>query len=114
MAQNTDVFCDHFKRQTGKHTLGGGIFAANGPSIQEDKQITGAEIIDITPTVLYTMGLPIPDDMDGKVLDVFRPEFRSAHRVQFETAMKLEKQHGGAEEEQEEIRERLKNLGYLG
>jgi predicted AlkP superfamily phosphohydrolase/phosphomutase len=114
MAQNTDVFCEHFKRQTGKHTLCGGIFAAHGPAIVQGKHIMGAEIIDIAPTVLYTMGLPIPDDMDGTVLDIFLPEFRSAHKVEYEQARHMEKQQTGIEGEQEEIRERLKNLGYLG
>lgn len=114
MAQNTDVFCDHFKRQTGKHTLSGGIFAANGPDMAHPKRINGAEIIDITPTVLYAMGVAIPDDMDGKVLDIFQPEFRDTHAVQYEAAKQVEKQERHVEEEQEEIRQRLKNLGYLG
>jgi predicted AlkP superfamily phosphohydrolase/phosphomutase len=114
MAQNTDVFCDHFKRQTGKHTLCGGIFAANGPGIVQGQHIVGAEIIDIAPTVLRCMGLPIPDDMDGKVLDIFTPGFCKTHRIEHEKARRMEKHETFEPDEQREIRERLKNLGYLG
>jgi predicted AlkP superfamily phosphohydrolase/phosphomutase/tetratricopeptide (TPR) repeat protein len=45
-----------------------GIFAARGPGIKQDELIYGAGVLDITPTLLSLYGLPIGDDMDGKVL----------------------------------------------
>ena len=52
-----------------------GIFIAKGAGIRKGVEITGAEIIDMTPTILYMMGLPIPEDMDGKVLNnIFKSE----------------------------------------
>ena len=45
-----------------------GIIAAKGPDIQSDHRIYGASVIDIAPTVLHHFGLPVGDDMDGKVL----------------------------------------------
>jgi len=49
-----------------------GIFIAYGLDIAKGREIYNAELIDITPTILYIMGIPIPDDMDGKVLkDIF-------------------------------------------
>jgi tetratricopeptide (TPR) repeat protein len=45
-----------------------GIFAVRGPGIRADERIYGATILDITPTILTLMGLPIGQDMDGKVL----------------------------------------------
>ena len=48
-----------------------GIFIAKGAGIRKGVEITGAEIIDMSPTILYMMGLPIPEDMDGKVLNIY-------------------------------------------
>lgn len=45
-----------------------GIFAAAGPGIARDALVTGATVLDITPTVLHLLGLPAADDMDGRVL----------------------------------------------
>jgi len=45
-----------------------GIFAAKGPGIRKDQRIAGASLLDICPTLLHLFGLPVGDDMDGKVL----------------------------------------------
>ena len=54
-----------------------GIFVLNGPDIQQDQLIHGANLLDITPTLLSLFGLPVAEDMDGKPLvDVYeqKPE----------------------------------------
>jgi predicted AlkP superfamily phosphohydrolase/phosphomutase len=52
-----------------------GMFLAYGQDIQAGVHIQGADITDITPTVLYSMDLAIPDDMDGRVLtEIWPPE----------------------------------------
>jgi hypothetical protein len=73
--------------------------------------------MDLTPTILHLMGLPVPDDMDGRVLSealaVRRP-------VEYEREMVTEDAVGsgaGGElsaEEIAEVEERLRSLGYLG
>jgi predicted AlkP superfamily phosphohydrolase/phosphomutase len=45
-----------------------GIFAAKGPGIRQDGRVFGASLIDICPTLLHLFGLPVGEDMDGKVL----------------------------------------------
>jgi len=45
-----------------------GIIVLNGPRIQKDSTIFGASLLDITPTLLTIYGLPVAEDMDGKVL----------------------------------------------
>lgn len=45
-----------------------GIFVANGPGIKKDGTIFGANLLDITPTILTLFGLPVGEDMDGRVL----------------------------------------------
>lgn len=57
-----------------------GIFVLAGPGIKKDERIYGASIIDITPTLLTLLGLPIGEDMDGRpLLEVFEhpPELRT-------------------------------------
>lgn len=49
-----------------------GVFCAKGPGIRKDEIVYGASLLDITPTILTIMGLPIGEDMDGKPLvDIF-------------------------------------------
>ncbi|RMG06117.1 MAG: tetratricopeptide repeat protein, partial [Nitrospirae bacterium] len=45
-----------------------GIFAVKGPGIKKDEIIYGASLLDITPTILTILGLPVGEDMDGKPL----------------------------------------------
>jgi tetratricopeptide (TPR) repeat protein len=45
-----------------------GVFAICGPGIKPDQTVYGPSVLDITPTVLGIFGLPVGEDMDGKVL----------------------------------------------
>ncbi|MBL4704180.1 MAG: alkaline phosphatase family protein, partial [Flavobacteriales bacterium] len=45
-----------------------GVLIVNGPGIVKNKKIHGASLLDITPTLLTLAGLPVGEDMDGKVL----------------------------------------------
>ncbi len=52
-----------------------GVFLMKGPNIKKDERIYGASLIDITPTILTALDLPIADDMDGRpLLEVFEAE----------------------------------------
>jgi predicted AlkP superfamily phosphohydrolase/phosphomutase/tetratricopeptide (TPR) repeat protein len=45
-----------------------GVFCMKGPHIQKDERIYGANLLDVTPTILTLFGLPVGEDMDGRVL----------------------------------------------
>jgi predicted AlkP superfamily phosphohydrolase/phosphomutase/tetratricopeptide (TPR) repeat protein len=46
-----------------------GVFVMAGPGIKNNgSQLSGASILDITPTLLHHMDLPVGKDMEGKVL----------------------------------------------
>ena len=50
-----------------------GVFVASGESFCQDELVFGARLLDITPTILHYFGLPVGQDMEGRVLeDVFR------------------------------------------
>ena len=49
-----------------------GVFVASGEGFSKDELVFGARLLDITPTVLHYFGLPVGQDMEGRVLeDVF-------------------------------------------
>lgn len=91
-----------------------GIFIANGGPVKKGGTCR-QNIYDICPTVLYLMGIPIPDDVDGAVaMDILEDSFTSGRPVEYEPA---EASDAVAAElsakEESELRERLKGLGYL-
>lgn len=45
-----------------------GIIAMRGPGLRRDERISGASVLDITPTILALLGEPVGRDMDGKAL----------------------------------------------
>ena len=49
-----------------------GVIVASGPGIKRDERVYSATLVDICPTLLSICGLPIGEDMDGRVLtDIF-------------------------------------------
>jgi len=94
-----------------------GIVVLTGEGIAGGVKLEGANIIDLAPTILYTMGVPIPSDMDGRVLtEAFDPEFRSRVEVQYSDELSQRPTGEGeySADDEEEIRERLRGLGYVG
>ncbi len=107
-----------FTSKSGTHR-DDGIFLAHGPGvIRAGDSVQGARIIDLAPTILHLLGVPVPDDMDGRVLEEI---FEDAHRQDFpvETvsgqvpeAAVISGDVYSAEDEQK-IAERLTSLGYM-
>ena len=99
---------------TSSHTLDG-IFLLRGTGVNRGTWIDGARIIDVAPTILYLMGLPIPSDMDGSVIrgaiDPMLLEDRPPEKMPFRDAESLRRPYTKGEEAI--IGERLRNLGYL-
>jgi predicted AlkP superfamily phosphohydrolase/phosphomutase len=95
-----------------------GMLIMSGPGVRPGGQIEGAAIYDIAPTVLHTMGVPVPTDMDGRVLrDAFADGFMEAFPLQTVEPAILAAPTGTVDygkEGEKEILERLHGLGYLG
>lgn len=96
-----------------------GVFIAVGPCFECGKTLPVSKIIDITPTVLCAMGLPIPDYMDGGVIsDAFTPLFLRQHPILWEEGRNPDVLAESvptdlSEEEANLVKERLRDLGYL-
>jgi hypothetical protein len=99
---------------TGSHKKEG-IFLAWGEGIKKGKRLERASIMDITPTVCYSLGIPRTIEIDGTVLDIFEngldPE-RLAERSGTSV-----RQQGDVmsftSAEASEIETQLRGLGYL-
>jgi predicted AlkP superfamily phosphohydrolase/phosphomutase len=112
-----------YKRDTkpsGGHRLNG-ILIAEGKYFKVEQEVTDNRIMDLAPTILYLMGLPVPADMDGRVMtDIFSDDFLDEYKVEYEyeecgsedgTMERLPKGYG--KEEQALIEKNLRGLGYL-
>jgi predicted AlkP superfamily phosphohydrolase/phosphomutase len=61
-----------------------GVLLAFGDGVRPGALIAGASVLDITPTVLYLMGLPVARDMEGRVLtEMMDEEFARAHPITY-------------------------------
>jgi predicted AlkP superfamily phosphohydrolase/phosphomutase/Tfp pilus assembly protein PilF len=45
-----------------------GVFVISGPGIRKAERIYAPSVLDVAPTILALYGLPVGEDMDGKVL----------------------------------------------
>jgi predicted AlkP superfamily phosphohydrolase/phosphomutase len=101
----------------GFHKLNGTVMA-RGQGIKKNAEIKGASIMDLAPTILYILGLPIPDTMDGKVLtDIFTEDYREMKTLRFKKQETVEEDAGGEHrysgDEEDTIKDRLRGLGYI-
>jgi len=105
---------------TGMHEREGIVIIA-GDGIKKGHRISGAEVYDITPTILALNNMPVAKDMDGKVLkDAFTDEFWQSSSLIYtdsygapEYVMFSEKELEIVKENEDELESRLKSLGYL-
>jgi predicted AlkP superfamily phosphohydrolase/phosphomutase len=115
--------------QTGHHQMDG-IVLLHGPGVAPGTVLQGANIMDVAPTVLYALDLPIPAHIDGKPLTAaFTPDYLAAHTVQHSAphpaplSPSLGRGAGGegsadghedyTAEEHGQVMDRLRDLGYV-
>lgn len=85
-----------------------GILLAWGEGVRQGR-LEGARIEDVMPTILAAAEAAIPDDVDGKVLDVFTDPPSIEERAPLAVGQAEEL----SEEDMAKVEDRLKGLGYL-
>lgn len=86
----------------GSHRRANGLFIATGPDIKENSKMN-AKLLDIAPTILHIFGIPIPTDMDGRVLqEIFKGEL-AMREIKYQESDKNER-----------IKRRVRDLKILG
>jgi predicted AlkP superfamily phosphohydrolase/phosphomutase len=104
-------------KSSGTHRMDG-ILILKGRNIRSGCSLENVHIMDLAPTILHILGLPVPEDMDGKaVVGVFDNEFISAHPVKFRAADGRNACEGDGvldARASEEMKKSLRDLGYFG
>jgi predicted AlkP superfamily phosphohydrolase/phosphomutase len=95
-----------------------GIFGARGPGLRCGLDAGELSILDIAPTVLYSLGVPLPEDLQGRVpREIFQEgilEKQPVRKVAAHAAETTNHAPVSAEMEDEEtVLDRLRELGYI-
>ena len=97
-----------------------GIFMAKGPGICRGRSLPALSIADVAPTLLYTLGLPVPSDLEGCVAEqIFEPvalrkrPARVGEPTQVPEAFPQRLDQKEEKEGEAQVLERLKQLGYV-
>jgi predicted AlkP superfamily phosphohydrolase/phosphomutase len=101
---------------SGDHRMEG-IFLGIGEAFEVGKRLEKMSILDIAPTVLYLLGLPVPKGMDGRVAtEALRESLIGQHPVEYTDVELLGRARGRALEQSdsEDIKRRLEGIGYIG
>ncbi len=104
-------------RMSGEHDVDDGVLFVLGRNVRKGASLSGAHVTDVTPTLLALAGMPVAEDMDGKVLtDAIEPEFLAENPVSYVPTYEDEESSGARNDEgrlTEDLKEQLRNLGYL-
>ncbi len=107
------IFSEPVRGRSGGHTMRG-IFLAHGPGIRSGQTIKEACLIDLAPTIMYMLGVPVSSHMDGKILtDIFVNE--ELMEVTYDDAV-IEVEdavHVFSANEKAAIEKRFQDLGYI-
>ena len=101
-------------------TAARGILIIKGPDIRRIPEGgRDVRIIDLTPTLLYLLGVPIPEHMDGSLIrDFIVPETFEKNppvmiKMENDGFLPAKMKETLSFEDEESVREQLRNLGYL-
>ena len=95
------------------------LFLAAGPALKQGRPRGQVSVLDVAPLLLYLAGQPIPDDLEGaSPAPLLTPEYlrsRPLRTVTAAEALRLppEANEASGLEGDEELRKRLRALGYV-
>ncbi len=90
-----------------------GIFLAQGPGIKQGVQLPASSIRDLAPTIMHLLGEPVPQIMDGRVLQEIFEEPRQVRFEDGDQETELVVEQGFNADEAQQVEDRLRGLGYL-
>jgi predicted AlkP superfamily phosphohydrolase/phosphomutase len=88
-----------------------GILAATGPNINDEwSPEETPSIVDVTPTLLYLLDVPVNTRIDGTIHESLVTHNRSPTTMEYE---RHELANGQADQNEDELKQRLQAMGYL-
>ena len=103
---------------TGNHRMEGVLLLA-GPDVVPGQMKQQPHIVDLFPTILSLLDVPLPPDLDGNLLtEALSQEYLAAHPPRWEESGPSapppeEQDQTYSEADTKEIKDRLKGFGYL-
>lgn len=92
-----------------------GVFLAKGPAFLENSKVYGRSLLDICPSLLHFFGLPIGEDMEGKLIDgIWKIKENPSFIPSWEqTSSRPEFLSDESNQSNQELLDQLSELGYL-
>ncbi|MGH8884936.1 MAG: alkaline phosphatase family protein [Egibacteraceae bacterium] len=93
-----------------------GILTITGPGTREGVDLGHASLLDVPATIMWALGMDVPQDMDGRVLtEAFDDSVTASHAVRRGAGRLQEAEAAGgySAEEEEQLAAHLEELGYL-
>jgi len=92
-----------------------GILVLAGPGVRQSAELHGARLIDVPATLMWALGLDLPESFDGAVVtQAFEPGLVEAHPVVRGAAGTEHAERGAySPEEEQRMAAHLQDLGYL-
>jgi predicted AlkP superfamily phosphohydrolase/phosphomutase len=102
------------KRSSATHRPDG-ILVLAGPGVRRGSALDGASLVDVPATILWALGVELPEEMDGRVLtEAFEGEAVRPHPIRWSAGSPQQTPEGVyTPEEQRRMEEHLEDLGYL-
>jgi predicted AlkP superfamily phosphohydrolase/phosphomutase len=99
---------------SGTHRIDG-IVLLDGPGVVAERPVDGAVITDIAPTILWALGLPVAEDLDGRVMTgAFSESWVATHPLDHvATFGTLAEPDVPPTPPTDELLEKLRGLGYI-
>ncbi len=98
--------------QTGTHRPDG-ILILQGSHVRSGMIFEGARLVDLVPTILALLDLPVPQGLDGMVLQAALTTHVTAETITAIDAGEVDNEHVYTAEEAEKIMQHLQDLGYF-
>ena len=115
----SDVAIKPRPQPTGSHRPQG-VFIARGPAIRRGAIVGELSILDVPPLLLHSLGLPVPDELEGRLpIEVFEAGAVSRHPARTDApvaAVPVDPDVAALpldEDAEAEILKRLQALGYV-
>ena len=108
---NDRMWITHYDVRGGTHRPEG-VVMLSGAGVRRGRLDHDVELVDLAPTLLAVAGVPVPEDMEGRVLvEAFIEPLEVTYAS---PAARMESVEGGlSAAEEDEVTERLRALGYL-
>jgi predicted AlkP superfamily phosphohydrolase/phosphomutase len=100
-----------------------GVFIARGAGLEAGRAVAPLAIVDVAPTLLYSLGLPVDLEMEGRLPEnIFRPDFLDAHPPAYEGQSRsarntqdvtIDLSDAPSREAEAAVLDHLRALGYL-